>query len=335
MSITSLFTSAFRRGSKSDLSPETALPSLTSSDVAPDVRRLIRQRQYCKILTRGAGLQFEDLSVSLARQALEKEMAVVPPGPVSIAGLTQEDAVQAAQVAALYIDRTCVTNADYLQFVTAGGYQDTSFWPDSILTELLQFRDSTGEPGPRFWMAGKPPKNREDHPVVGISWYEANAYAQWTGKRLPTPAQWQRAGSWGKSVGANEARYPWGNAFHHANANTWSSRVGDTVPVHEFSSGATPSGVHQMIGNTWEWLNGQFSIPNAASTPDEPAMLLAEIRGGAFDTYFASQATCQFRSGQPLLVRAANIGFRCCIECSLLIETQNNSGEPTSDSGAK
>lgn len=335
MALPTLISSIFGRSSQSiGTLAAVVVPSLATSDVAPDVRRLVRQRQYCKILAKSAELPFDELSRTLARQTLEQEMALVPPGSVGLASLTPGNAIRQTEVNALYIDRFCVTNADFLQFVHSGGYEETKFWPESILTEVLSFRDSSGAAGPRFWIDGKPLKGREDHPVVGISWFEANAYAQWAGKRLPTPAQWQRAGSWGKSVGVNEARYPWGNAFLHSNANIWSSRIGDTVSVREFSVGSTPNGVFQLIGNTWEWLNAQFALPNSSYISEEGTPLLAEIRGGAFDTYFASQVTCQFRSGQPLLTRAPNISFRCSIECEQLIDSISESETSHVNSGA-
>ena len=160
---------------------------------------------------------------------------------------------------------------------------------------------------PRSEVVGRrnTPENRLDHPVVGICWYEANAYANWAGKRLPSTEEWQRAGTWAKGHSGNtfELRYPWGNAFDPSKANTWASGYGVTVPVQAFKLGNTPNGVRQLIGNVWEWVDTQF-LP---STEEGVSILLeetmAEIRGGAFDTYFHSQATCQFRSGQPLFVR--------------------------------
>ena len=71
-----------------------------------------------------------------------------------------------------------------------------------------------------------------------------------------------------------------------------------------------------MIGNTWEWVATQFELGDGeAEFVDQ---ILAEIRGGAFDTYFESQTTSQFRTGQPLLHRGKNIGFRCCVNEDLI-----------------
>jgi iron(II)-dependent oxidoreductase len=89
--------------------------------------------------------------------------------------------------------------------------------------------------------------------------------------------------------------------------------------VDEFYEGCAPNGVYQLIGNAWEWVAAPFEC-----TCDEKnsrivlAKPMGEIRGGAFDTYFENQCTCQFRSGQPLLYRGINVGFRCCISADQL-----------------
>jgi len=325
MTLATILTGFFGRAPQTSPVPKNLSQTLLkSADVAPDVRRLIRQRQYCKMLSKSSDLPFDDLSILIAWETLQQEMALVPPGSIQLVAISPASGTQRIEVAACYLDRFSVTNADFAQFVESGGYDDTKLWPEAILTDLLKFTDSSGAPGPKFWVGGKPPRDLLEHPVVGICWFEANAYAQWVGKRLPSPAQWQRAATWGKGSGSNESRYPWGNSYNHEFANTWTNRFNGTVPVHQFSAGATPSGVCQLIGNTWEWLNGQFALNHQHAEPNQPANILAEIRGGAFDTYFTSQATCQFRTGQPLLVRAANIGFRCCVECNQVIDDPNS-----------
>ncbi len=171
-----------------------------------------------------------------------------------------------------------------------------------------------------------PPADKLDHPVVGICWYEANAYATWVGKRLPSSEEWQRAGTWpmGHAGDVTNQRYPWGDAFDPRKANTWDSGIGDTVAVAALTAGCTPNGVRQLIGNVWEWVDAQFH-PNAETgvsvTLDQT---MAEIRGGAFDTYFHSQATCQFRTGQPLLFRGPNVGFRCCVSGNTLTSPEDS-----------
>jgi iron(II)-dependent oxidoreductase len=310
--------------SVSDADAVDAFPDVANAP--PDARRLIRDRRYCRVLFNENDLPFDEVSCRCAWKALEHEMAFVPCGQIFLINDPVGDpsasthAGDLIPVESLYIDRHCVTNADFAKFVQADGYSQAELWPTDILSNVLQFLDSTGCAGPKFWSDGNPPPEKLDHPVVGICWYEANAYATWAGKQLPSSEQWQRAGTWAKGTAGygTESRYPWGNAFDPTKANTWASRIGDTVPVSDFSAGNTPNSVRQLVGNVWEWVDAQFcphSADGASITLDES---MAEIRGAAFDTYFHSQATCQFRTGQPLLRRAANIGFRCCISGSVL-----------------
>ncbi len=334
MSLTSLLSNTVDRWKH----PPAHVPQLDSfvPDVAnlpPDSRRLIRDRRYCRVLAENGGVPFDDLSLACAWRALEHEMAMVPEGSVrldvdvadatadGLAIISVPDVI--TQVSSFYIDCTCVTNAEFAKFISSGGYGNAEYWPESILSSISQFVDRSGAQGPREWNQGDPPADKLDHPVVGISWYEANAYATWVGKSLPTSQQWQRAGTSAAAQGSGmgggmECRYPWGNAFDPGRANTWAHGIGDTIAVSELSGGATPHGVKQLIGNVWEWVDTEFSpvVTEGVSIVLEETM--AEVRGGAFDTYFHSQANCRFRTGQPLTSRSTNVGFRCCINAQQL-----------------
>jgi gamma-glutamyl hercynylcysteine S-oxide synthase len=302
--------------------------SLIVPDLAqmpPDTRRLVRNRRYCLMLSRENSIPFDDVSIDCAWKTLQHEMALVPAGDtflvndtVSASGGGAEivsNRSESTYVKSLYLDRHCVSNTEYAKFVQSDGYANPCYWPEAILPNVLQFVDRTGHPGPRYWSNGNPPPKKLNHPVVGISWYEANAYATWAGKRIPTSEQWQRAGTWSKGRGGEglESRYPWGNSFDPAKANTWASRIGDTVPVDSYDGGRTSNGIVQLIGNVWQWIDAQYYPHSDSGLSVLLDDTMAEIRGGAFDTYFHSQATCQFRSGQPVFFRGANVGFRCCI----------------------
>ena len=110
------------------------------------------------------------------------------------------------RVEALYLDRYPVTNLEFQQFVNAGGYEKLEYWDEEALPALLDFVDQTGQPGPRYWIEGHYQGGEERRPVVGVSWYEASAYARWVGKRLPTDAEWTKAGAWPVEVGAGPDR---------------------------------------------------------------------------------------------------------------------------------
>jgi len=355
VSLTQLFTHAITHWTTGPRRAESdGRRDVDVTGVPPDTRRMIRNRQYCRILHAGAEMSFDEVSVTRARSALEQEMALVPGGEVCLihdVAVSNQYGIELVSrvghgevVEPFFLDRDCVTNADYLQFVNSGGYADPQYWPEGVLANVLQFVDETGRPGPKFWSGGAPRRDRMDHPVVGVCWYEANAYAAWAGKRLPSTHQWQRAGTWAHIGGGNSSadhfdpqggengpgagpRYPWGNAFDPLKANTWASGTGRTFPVDAFADGNTPNGIRQLVGNVWEWVDTQFQPLAEAGVSAVLGEPMAEIRGGAYDTYFHSQATCQFRTGQPLLHRAPNIGFRCCISDAAL-HSENQSSQP-------
>ncbi len=109
---------------------------------------------------------------------------------------------------------------------------------------MARFTDLSGRPGPREWENGKFPAGKAEHPVVGVCWYEAVAYARWVGKRLPIAAEWQKAGGWPEQLSSGMCnRYPWGNIFEPARTNLSASGVGQTTPVREYPPGATPNGI--------------------------------------------------------------------------------------------
>ncbi len=282
--------------------------------------------RYCKLLAVGNSNDHQGSHVA-AWKALEERMTLTPGGEVGLLisspVATQTgfefaaDTIEAVSVGPFYVDRYAVTNAEYAQFVAQGGYGIPELWAPEMLAQVLQFVDETGSPGPRDWRNGTPPEQKLGHPVVGVSWYEALAYAKWVGKKLPTPAQWQQCGCWPTNESGHGAvlRYPWGNAFDPQKANTWSSNLSDTAPANDYAVGCTPNGIYQLVGNVWEWVDSEFEIRPGGEgiqvITDQP---MAEIRGGAFDTYFDSQSTCQYRTGQIKLHRPANVGFRCCID---------------------
>ncbi|MBX3396272.1 MAG: formylglycine-generating enzyme family protein [Phycisphaerae bacterium] len=209
------------------------------------------------------------------------------------------------------LGKHCVTNAQYQKFVEAGGYEQLELWPKELWPHLIDFKDLTECPGPRYWRHGRPSKKLMDHPVVGVCQFEAAAYARWAGFRLPTEAEWQMAATWRiRSVANTMRRYPWGDALDINRCNIWATGQGRTVPVDEYQPGAAPNGVLQLIGNVWEWTASDFEVTDHTGGPVVGDMHMATIRGGAYDTYFQMQATSVFRTGLVSLARAHNVGFR-------------------------
>lgn len=253
-----------------------------------------------------------------ACEAIDATFALVPEGYASLPltvdddpGCPEED----YEVEPFLLATHAVTNAEYQRFVDVGAYDDLDLWPKEIWPHLIDFKDQTGASGPRFWRDGRHDRRLADHPVVGISYYEAAAYACWAGFRLPHEVEWQMAASWRIRTSANVLRrYPWGDAFDVRRCNVWASGVGHTVPVNAYENGAAPNGVAQLVGNVWEWCYSDFEIHDDQQNPVVGDMLMKSIRGGAFDTYFPGQATSCFRTGLASLVRAHNVGFRCVMD---------------------
>ncbi len=285
----------------------------SSLDIAT---RLIAEDRYLFVLLKDA--EVDESEVSIAWRAIENQMALVPYGVMPLHSYS--GATESVEVPAFYLDRYSVTNRQYQRFVRAGGYENLEIWPREVWPGLLRFTDRTGNPGPREWENGRYPAGLGEHPVVGVCWFEALAYARWVGKRLPTAIEWQKAGSWPEQLtGGACNRYPWGNSFDPSRANVWASNIGQTVPVREFEKGTTPNGIYQLTGNVWEWLDDPLdAIPCHHTEHLQSARPLRRITGGAFDTYFTNELTCHFITGQPELDRRVNIGFRCAVSLDRL-----------------
>jgi iron(II)-dependent oxidoreductase len=297
-----------------------------SGDARSLVDEMLSQGRYALLLRPQLIGNLSAEQLAKARAALSEGMCLVPAGDVvvhHITGLTQGKHDPAAspevplRVDGYYLDRYQVTNAQYYQFVRHGGYEQMAIWDPEVLPAVLDFVDTTGHPGPRFWRDGRYPRGEDHIPVVGVCWYEAAAFSRWIGKRLPTDAEWVKAASWPVAIAGHpllQRRYPWGEAVDRSRANLWGSGPGRTVPVDEFPGGVSVGGVQQLIGNVWEWTVDPLVLPEDANVlSDEPPTKMKSLRGGAFDTYLDCQATCQFQSGDDMLARKHNIGFRCAI----------------------
>jgi iron(II)-dependent oxidoreductase len=281
-------------------------------------QHLIGDDRYVFVLLDEATDVIEDRVSAPAWKAIDGQMALIPGGVVPV--LESSGNVVPTELSGYYLDRTAVTNRQFQRFVQAGGYDNMEIWPQEVWPSLVRFADRTGRPGPRHWENGRFPSGKSDHPVVGVCWYEALAYARWVGKRLATSAEWQKAGGWPEQLsGGSCNRYPWGDIFDPRRANLSPNGSGGTVPVREFAGGSTPNGIFQMSGNVWEWLEDTLdSIPCESHATLEAWTTLRRIVGGAFDTYFPAEATCHYVTGQPELDRRNNIGFRCCVSVDRL-----------------
>src|SRR3954452_6802234 len=287
-------------------------------------RQMIAQGRVALLLRPQIASTLSPEDYQAAQDALDEAMAMVPVGSVAMRArcyeaMDEEESRRAERlihVEGLFLDRYAVSNRDYLEFVEDGGYEQMSLWDEAIWPAVLGFVDRTGQPGPRYWENSVFPHGKDDHPVIGVSWYEACAYARWAGKRLPSDAEWVKAASWPVFTDGQrpvQRRFPWGDSMDRRRAHIWGSGHDGTVPVQSLTSGASVNGVQQLVGNVWEWTSGSFGAWEPAGRKIETAMPLKSIRGGAFDTYFETQTHCQFQSGESPLARKHNIGFRCAV----------------------
>ena len=210
-----------------------------------------------------------------------------------------------AAVPAFLIDRTEVTNAQFQRFVAAGGYRDQTFWTETLLVNgrplpwakaVQEFVDRSGLAGPRFWSNGSYPEGKSDHPVIGVSWYEAAAYARWRGKNLPTAAQWWRA-----ALGDSDGVFPWGSDVQTAELRANFGLIG-TRPVGSFPLGVSPFGCLDMAGNVREWLldpvPGSPRRTVVGGSWQDPVYMFEASHSESFDPAYSNE-TIGFRLATP------------------------------------
>ena len=253
---------------------------------------------------------------------------LVPAGPFTMGtdtepwALDNERPAHRVDVPAFWIDAAPVTNGDYLRFVEAGGYDEPRWWSKAG----WDHRQREALVAPQFWVrdGGAWARRRfgvleplaPEQPVVHVSYHEAEAYAAWAGKRLPTEAEWEKAARFDPATGRSR-RYPWGDEAptpEHANLG---QRHLSPAPVGAYPRGASPLGVHQLIGDVWEWTSSRFTgYPGFAAFPyDEYSRVFFNdkypvLRGGSFGT---DAVACRgtFRNWDLPIRRQIFAGFRC------------------------
>ena len=176
-------------------------------------------------------------------------MLLIPAGAFTMGSnsrLPDEGPQHTVKLKAFWIDKYEVTNLQYQQFIAA-----------------------TDRHSPQHFRNRTFPKGKIDHPVTYVSWYDAKAYCEWAGKRLPSDAEWEKA-----ARGTDGRIFPWGDEFDVNKANMplrWESlkTEGDTTPVGAFPSGVSPYGLYDMTGNVWEWTESWYRRYPANKNPNE------------------------------------------------------------------
>ncbi|MDI9883419.1 ergothioneine biosynthesis protein EgtB [Streptomyces sp. HNM0645] len=204
---------------------------------------------------------------------------LVPAGPFTMGTSTEpwaldnERPAHHRRVDAFHIDTTPVTNGAFQAFVADGGYTDERWWAPEGWDQIR--RHDIG--APLFWRreGGQWLRRRfgvsepvpEDEPVLHVSWYEADAYARWAGRRLPTEAEWEKAARHDPASGRSR-RYPWGDEDPTPERANLGQRHLRPAPAGAYPEGASPLGVRQLIGDVWEWTSSDFlPYPGFAAFP--------------------------------------------------------------------
>lgn len=240
------------------------------------------------------------------------EMVVIPAGEFwmgSDEGEEKNRPRRRVHLDAYYLDRYEVTNAQFKAFLEAQGYSRQELWsPEGQPWRVKTIGTKSGVTQPRYWT--EPKWNDPRQPVVGVSWYEADAYCRFVGRRLPTEAEWEKA-----ARGPEGQRYPWGQGWELGRANTDETRNGRTVAVGSYPTGVSPYGVHDMTGNVAEWVADRYRRDYYRVAPDRnpPGPAGGDdrvVRGGSYDNK-GKDASPVVRRDESADERSEKIGFRC------------------------
>ena len=207
------------------------------------------------------------------------------------------------------IDRYPVTCSQYRNFMDSDGYQNPQWWS----TDGWKWLKVHLVDRPLYWSENPACNN---HPVCGVSWYEAEAYCNFIGKRLPTESEWEKAASW-DAVNQTQRIYPWGEESPNLSLCNHGNHLANTAPVDKFPKGASAVGCCDMLGNVWEWTASIFdAYPGFKSYPYtgySQAYFDGEhrvLKGGSWATP-PKTLRSSFRNWYYPGVRQIIAGFRC------------------------
>ena len=222
------------------------------------------------------------------RPAVEAAMIAIPAGEFTMGSdVEDERPPHTVFVDGFEMDKLEVTNQEFERFV-----QETGYVTDA---------EKAGDTSWRYYA-----KDKAQHPVVKVSWNDANAYCGWAGKRLPTEAEWEKA-----ARGTDARRYPWGNQWDAARANAKEAGNRGITAVGSFPAGASPYGVLDMAGNVAEWTTDWFkAYPGGDFYSPYYGEKYRVIRGGG---WFSDQNLVRTTERSASAVELANddVGFRC------------------------
>lgn len=311
------------------------------------VLQMLGDAQITKTITNP---QFTELPLQDDRQREINltEMVQIPAGNFvqgydAIDALDNEQSEHQVYLPSYWIDRYPVTRGAYQEFIDMGGYNQQRWWSDAGWQWLKswehlgnsrshqqsegqfngyssgrsnrQLEERSPQPllQPLYWDSWTA---TDRHPVCGVNWYEADAYARFCGKRLPTEAEWEKAARWNPSFNRSQL-YPWGDRASEQFPCNYNHHFSKTTPVEAFPQGQSAYGCYDMLGNVWEWTASTFcSYPGFTSFPyvgysstyfDRQHYVL---KGGSWATRpWALRAS--FRNWYYPQIRQIFAGFRC------------------------
>ena len=224
-----------------------------------------------------------------------------------------------------WIDRYPVTNADYAGFIAAGGYTTRKYWSDAGWAWVAE----TGAQAPMYWdwrdggwhtrSMDRSAPVEPSHPVCHVCYHEAEAFARFTGKRLPTEFEWEAAASWDAST-HTKVTYPWGEQLPSRTIANIDQLSFGTAPVGSYEQNVSPLGCYGLSGDVWEWTSSDFRpYPGFQSFPYaeySEAFFGAEykvLRGGSWATRPGAVRNT-FRNWDYPVRRQIFSGFRCALD---------------------
>lgn len=251
---------------------------------------------------------------TLHSQLSTPDMVCIPAGAFtcgsdSIEALDNERPAHSVYLDTYWIDRYPVTCKQYQTFIEAGGYQDSRWW-SAAGWDWLQSAQVTQ---PLYWRSDP---EWDQHPVCGVSWYEADAYARFVGKRLPTELEWEKAARWSPDTEESQV-YPWGETQPNSESCNHSHLNRHTPPVTHYPAGKSSFGCYDLLGNVWEWTASWFAgydgfepYPYRGYSQAYFDQQHRVLRGGSWAT-LPWTLRSSFRNWYHPHVREILAGFRC------------------------
>jgi iron(II)-dependent oxidoreductase len=260
---------------------------------------------------------------------------LVPGGPFTMGTSTEpwaldnERPAHEVELGSFYLDTSPVTNASYAEFIADGGYERERLWGQAgwayrqkadLTAPLFWEQGASGQWLRRRFGAAEPVPPAE--PVMHVCWYEADAYARWAGRRLPTEAEWEKAARF-DPASRRSRRYPWGDEDPSAVRANLGQRHLQPAPAGSYPAGAAPSGARQLIGDVWEWTASDFlPYPGFRAYPYKEYSEVffgpdyKVLRGGAFSS---DPVACRgtFRNWDYPIRRQIFAGFRTARDAEL------------------